>query len=174
MIKRYFSLFVPHKKGGNIVWTFVNNHIINEKEQYEAIGIHGFDYKLFEEEEGGGTRERLDGYPYLKHLIQLWPGDSDKQIVKMNEAVDMKNFVTVDRGGERMVRPFRRQELWKCIGCLLSEVTYGRKGHNIWSELSKNYGKMAPTKLRRDVCGNINLYKLCCDLYRTFCIYDCH
>ena len=45
---------VPHPKGGDIVWTCMNNHIIDEKEQYQAIGLCGFDYKLFEEEEGGG------------------------------------------------------------------------------------------------------------------------
>ena len=38
--KRYFLVSVPHTKGGNIVWTCVNDHIIDEKEQYEAIGIH--------------------------------------------------------------------------------------------------------------------------------------
>ena len=55
-IKRYFLVSIPHPKGGNIVWTCGNDHIIDEKEQYEAIGLRGFDYKLFEEEEGGGTR----------------------------------------------------------------------------------------------------------------------
>ena len=66
---------IPHPKGKNIVWTCVKDNIINEKEEYKAIGLRGFDYRLFEEEEGGGTRQGLDGCPYLKHLIQLWPGD---------------------------------------------------------------------------------------------------
>ena len=66
---------VPHPKGGLIVWTCVKDHIIDEKEDYKDIGLCGFDYKLFEEEECGGNREVLDGYTYLKHLIQLWPGD---------------------------------------------------------------------------------------------------
>ena len=44
-------------KGGGIVWTFVKHNIINEKEDYNAIGLHVFYYKLFEEEEvGGGVR----------------------------------------------------------------------------------------------------------------------
>ena len=38
---------VPHTKGGNIFWTCVKDHAIDEKDQYEAIGIRGFDYKLF-------------------------------------------------------------------------------------------------------------------------------
>ena len=41
---------VLNPKGGSIVWTCVKDHIIEEKEQYEAIGIRGFDCKLFEEE----------------------------------------------------------------------------------------------------------------------------
>ena len=66
---------VPHLKGGTSFWTCVKDYIIDEKEDYKDIGLRGFDYKLFEEEEGRGTREVLDGYPYLKHLIQMWPGD---------------------------------------------------------------------------------------------------
>ena len=53
----------------------MKDHIINKKEDYKYIGLRGFDYKLFEEEEGGGNRKGLDGYTYLKHLIQLCPGD---------------------------------------------------------------------------------------------------
>ena len=56
---------IPHLKGGNIVWNFVKDHIIEENEQYEAIGLRGFDYKLFEEEECGGVREVLYFTCYL-------------------------------------------------------------------------------------------------------------
>ena len=50
----------------------MKDHIINENYKYELIGLHGFNYKLFGVEEGGGIREVLYWYPYLKHLIQLW------------------------------------------------------------------------------------------------------
>ena len=33
----------------------MNTNIIDEKEQYEDIGLRAFDYNLFEEEEGGGN-----------------------------------------------------------------------------------------------------------------------
>ena len=105
----------------------MKNYIIDEKDQYESIGLRGFDYKLFEEEEGRGTREGLNGYPCLKHLIQLWPGYWVKKMAKINEAVGIKNHVTMDGGGKRLVCPFKRQEFWKCIGCILSAVTYGNK-----------------------------------------------
>ena len=38
-------------KWGNIVWTCVKENIIKENEDYKAIGLCGFGYKLFEEEE---------------------------------------------------------------------------------------------------------------------------
>ena len=44
---------VSHPKGGNIVWTCVEDNIIEEKEDYKYIGLHGFDYRSFEEDEGG-------------------------------------------------------------------------------------------------------------------------
>ena len=77
----------------------------------------------------------------------------------MNEAVGMKNHVTVSGGGKQIVRLFRRQQFLKCIGCLILEVTYGKNGHNIWSEIPKTYGNMVLTKLHRDVRGNTHLYK---------------
>ena len=39
LIKREFLASVTHPKGGNIVWTFVKDHIIKEKYQYKAIGL---------------------------------------------------------------------------------------------------------------------------------------
>ena len=46
----------PYPKGGSSFWNCVKDDIINEKEDYKYIGQRGFDYKLFEEEKGGGTR----------------------------------------------------------------------------------------------------------------------
>ena len=47
LIKREFSVSVPHPKGGATVWTCVKDHIIDEKEDYKDIVLCGFDYKLF-------------------------------------------------------------------------------------------------------------------------------
>ena len=53
----------------------MKDHIIKEKYHYKAIGLCGFDYKLFKEEEFWGTIEGFDGYSYFRHLIQLCLGD---------------------------------------------------------------------------------------------------
>ena len=97
-----------------------------------------------------------------------------RQMSKVIEAVGMKNHLVMSGGGKLIVRPFRRQEFCKCIGCVLLEVNYGKKGHNIWSEIPESFGNKASTKLRRDVRGNTDLYKVCCDLYQTFYIYAFH
>ena len=86
----------------------------------------------------------------------------------------MKNRLTLYGGDKRLVSPFMSQEFWKCIGCILSAVTYGNKRHNIWSGIPKTFGKKPPTKLQRDVCGNTDLNKVCWNLYRTFYCYDFH
>ena len=78
---------VTYPKGGGGGVGCIKDHIIDEKEDCKYIGLRWFDYKCFEEEEGGGTREGLEGYPYLKHLIKLWPCDWLRQTAKMNEAV---------------------------------------------------------------------------------------
>ena len=46
-IKREFLVSFPYPEGGDIVWTCVKDHIIDEKDQYKVIGIRGFHCKLF-------------------------------------------------------------------------------------------------------------------------------
>ena len=50
---------VPHPKEGSIVWTCVNDHSIDEKEDYKYIRLRGFDYKLSEEEEVVGYQRGI-------------------------------------------------------------------------------------------------------------------
>ena len=53
----------------------MKDHVIDENGDYKKIGLRGFNYSLFKENEGGRKQEGLDGYPYLKYLIKLWLGD---------------------------------------------------------------------------------------------------
>ena len=92
------------------------------------------------------------------HLIQLWPGDWARQMEKIKEAVCMKNHLAKNWGGTRLVRPFKRQEIWKCIVFILSAVTYVRTGHKLWIKVPKCFGRYENPKLRRDVCGNAVIY----------------
>ena len=63
----------------------------------------------------------------------------------MNEAVGMKNWLDMSGGKKHMVRTFRRQEFWKCIGCIILEVTYGKKGYTLWIETPIYFGRKPQT-----------------------------
>ena len=54
LIKKCVLVYVPHQRGGDIVWTCVKDDIIKENEDYKSIELRGFDYNCFEEEEGVG------------------------------------------------------------------------------------------------------------------------
>ena len=49
----------------------MKDNAVGKKEEYKEIGIRGCDYKLFKVEAVGVVQEGIDGYPYLKHLIEL-------------------------------------------------------------------------------------------------------
>ena len=97
-------LSVPHPKEGNIIWNCLKDNIIEEKDEYKAIEINGFDYKLFEEEDGGGFQEGLYRYPYFMHLIKLWSGVWVKQMSKTNQSVGDNNCIDTLMGRKRQVR----------------------------------------------------------------------
>ena len=46
--KEIFLVSVLHPKWGVYFWTCVKDNITKGKDQYEASGLSGFDYKLFE------------------------------------------------------------------------------------------------------------------------------
>ena len=46
---------------------------------------------------------------------------------KMNITVIDKNYLDIYGGKKQLVRPFRIQAFWKCIGYILSEVTHEKK-----------------------------------------------
>ena len=110
----------------------------------------------------------------MNHLIQLWPGYLVKHLEKINQLVGINNRLTMDRWVKRIVLPFKRQEFCKLIGCILSAVTYGKKGHKIWIEIPKSSCRISPTKLQIDVRGNTDLFQVCCAHYRHFYIYAFH
>ena len=92
----------------------------------------------------------------------------------MNLAVGEKNRIDNYGGKKRLVCPFRRQEFCKFIGCIISVITYGKKGHKIWGETQIFVVKKAQDKLHKDVSGKTDLLKVRCDLYCPHSCYDCH
>ena len=58
MIKRDFLVEVLHLRGGRF-WDSVNGNIIKENDNDKAIRVCGFDYKLSEEMNMGGSKRVL-------------------------------------------------------------------------------------------------------------------
>ena len=96
-------------------------------------------------------------------------GQADR---KTKKTVGKKNSLDNYGGKEWLVCNFIGQEFWKCSGCILSSVTYGKNGHNRCEETKIYVGKKARTKLLRDVCGKIDLNKIHCDIYLPRYSYD--
>ena len=64
----------------------------------------------------------------------MWPYDWVKNMEKLNEVVDMNNRLMMGGVGKRIVFiTLIMKYLCKCIGRVLLAVTYGNKGHKLWS-----------------------------------------
>ena len=80
-----------HQKPGNFVWNILEDDVIEENEEYKPIWLRELYYKFIKDEEGGCARKEIYWYPYLKHIIEFWPGDWEEHLLKMNEVVRYHN-----------------------------------------------------------------------------------
>ena len=67
-----------------VLWEVVAYHVVEEPCDHVDIGLRGFDFNIFDEDEEGVVREECSG-SYLKMLIKLWPGDWIDQLKRMNQ-----------------------------------------------------------------------------------------
>ena len=54
-----FNQETTYSRFQHIIWKCVGDNIIAEGDKYKEIGLHGYYYKLFEEEEDEGTRNGI-------------------------------------------------------------------------------------------------------------------
>ena len=66
----------------------VYNHVIEEENDHDEIGLRGFDFNLFDSYKEGVDRERLINYPYLFILVKLFNGYWNNHLEMMNIKVD--------------------------------------------------------------------------------------
>ena len=62
----------------------VDDHFVEEPTDHDEIGLQGFDFNSFYEDEKGVGREGSSDFPYLLMLIKLWPGNCKTQLKRMN------------------------------------------------------------------------------------------
>ena len=108
----------------------VHNHVIEEVNYHDEIGIRGFGFNLFDEDEERVGREVLSEYPYLLISMKVWPGYWKNQLERMNMKVDEENGKAAGmvNGRYRKVRRFSINGFLMNIGCLVSAPTFGIGG----------------------------------------------
>ena len=83
------DFFGPDKKKFN--WEVVDDHVVEEPTDHEEIGLRGFSFNGFDQDEEGVVIEGFSEFPYLLILIKLWTGDLMTQLKRTNEKVDEDN-----------------------------------------------------------------------------------
>ena len=83
---KYLVEVVGHDKK-KVLWEVVKYHVIEEPSDNKDIGLRGFDFNIFDEDEERVVREGCSE-PYLLMLIKLWPGYWISQLKRMNRKVD--------------------------------------------------------------------------------------
>ena len=112
----------------------VGDHVVEETTDHDEIGLQGFDFNLFDEDEKWICREGSSEFQYLLMLIKIWPGSWKTQLNKMNYKLDEENGKVLGKGNGRYQKicRFSRNEFWKNISCLVSAPTFGLGGSRIW------------------------------------------
>ena len=68
---------VSGSDGNKFIWEVVDNHIV-------YIGIMGFNFNFFDEDEEGVVRELLIEYPFLLMLMKISPSNWKNQFERIN------------------------------------------------------------------------------------------
>ena len=75
LIKGWCLVEVVGSYGKNFLWGVLVNHIVEEVNDHDEIGLQGFDFNLFDEDEKGVDREGMSEYTYSLMLTKMWLGD---------------------------------------------------------------------------------------------------
>ena len=122
-------------------------------DDYETIGVQGFNFNLFRNENVDLSDSTSESYSYLRLLMHLYPGDWKDDLDRLNEAARETN-----------VRILTRSEFWAFIGVYLSAAKHGVGGEKLFekrvqvkrkgSDESRQTNKRT-TKDPVDICSKI-------------------
>ena len=75
LIKGGYYVEVSGSDGKNFLWGVVDDHVLDEGNNCDEIGLWRFDFGFFVKDKKGVVRERFIEYPYLLIPMKLWSGD---------------------------------------------------------------------------------------------------
>lgn len=100
-------------------------------EEYEDIGLAGFDFDKFSAENLSKKAEDGYDYPFLKLIQEIWPGDWRKQLAQLNaEILENNRNLSTDKKW-KLVSEY---EWWKFIGVLVSAAAEKKGGTRLWEK----------------------------------------
>ena len=119
-----------------VLWEVVNDNVVEEPTDHEEIGLRGFDFNVFDQDEEGFGIEGSSEFPYLIMLIKLWPVDWKTQLKMMNHKVDEDNEKVLNKGNVRYrkVCHLSSNEFWKNIGFIVSAPNFCVGGLRLWEK----------------------------------------
>lgn len=122
-------------------------------DDYETIGVQGFDFNLFRNENVNLSDSSSESYSYVRLLMHLYPGDWKDDVDRLNEAARQTN-----------VRLLTRSEFWAFIGVCLSAAKHCVGGEKLFEKRVQVKRKgsdesrqtnMRTTKDPIDICSKI-------------------
>ena len=162
LVKGGYSLAVVGHDGRKVLWEVVNDHTVEYPTDHEEIGLWGFDFNLFNEDEEGFVRKGSSEFPYLIMLIKIRPGNWKTLLKRMNQKVDEDNGEALGKVNVRYqkVCRFSNNEFRKTIGCLVSAPIFGLGRLRLWDK--EEYIKISGNKRKRSsILIKVYLYKVC-------------
>ena len=146
----------------------VDDHVVEEPTDNDEIGLRGFDFNFFNQDEEGVVIEGYSDFPYLLMLIKLWTGGWMTKFKRMNHKVYEDNGKALNKVNVRYqkARRFSSNEFWKNIGCLVSTPTFGLRGSRMWDKEEEI--KLSGNKRKRfSIRIKVYLY----EVYLSYIIY---
>ena len=83
IIKGWYLVEVIGYDGKQVLWELIDNHVVQEDNDNDQIGLRGFYFNFFEKDKEGVGREGLHEYHYLSMLSKLWTGDWKNKLERM-------------------------------------------------------------------------------------------
>lgn len=131
----------------SIEWTVVDDPIItNAPVEYGEVGLVGFDWNMFSDENIDEKSGHPYKYPFLALLKVLWPGNYTRQIQNMNNFIEKENKRKQEAGNrskstsaKKKINEIRgEQEFWVFIGILIYAGAIKKKGCQLWEHKQQN------------------------------------
>jgi hypothetical protein len=112
-------------------WTIVQGfHPEESLEEYTELGLIGFDFAQFAKE-CLSLKNTHYGFPFLKLLQKLWPGDWRMQLKQMNSRIQLDNE-RKKRDGKRTMKEVSEREWWTFLGIIIAAAPVGKGGERLW------------------------------------------